>query len=263
MNVLITGAGRGIGRELVRQYLASGATVVAATRKPEPVLADFPGGRLVPLLVDVGDPASVEAAARTLTAQLPHLDILFNNAGVGGHQDQFSVLQVDDLLALFRINTFGPILIARAFLPLLAAAPHGRVLSLTSRTGVLFEKVPTRSHPGSGYGYCASKAALHRLIPLLAADLNARGVTAVGIDPGFVETDMTRGFAGNRHQISPELCVRGLREVAAALTPAHAGSFLRWNGRICRWLAPAEGPEDLQLTPPNLPDPFRLDPPAV
>lgn len=256
-SVLITGAARGIGRELVRQYLAAGATVIAATRAPEPALAALPGAeRLVPLRLDVADPASIAAAADELAARVSRLDLLFNNAGLVGRDDGFASLKPEAFFEVLRVNTLGPVLVARSFLPLLAAAPHGRVLTLTSRTGVLFEN--TSATAGSGYAYGASKAALHRLIPALAADLRARGVTAVGVDPGFVETDMTRGFAGDRHQLSPETCARGLRAVADALTPAHAGALLRWNGAACRWHAPAETAEDRQLVPPVLPDPFVL-----
>jgi NAD(P)-dependent dehydrogenase (short-subunit alcohol dehydrogenase family) len=257
MNVLITGAHSGIGRELVRQYLAEGATVVAADLQSVAALEALPGGTLIPLLLDVADPAAVEAAAAQVSAILPHLDILFNNAGVVGGGDSFEDFDPARFLKIFQVNTAAPITVARAFLPLLKKSTHGRVLTLTSRTAVLF---PSKVHAGASYGYAASKAALHRLLPLLAADLAAAGVTSVGISPGLVETDMTRGPAGERQRLAPEVAVTGLRFAAAGLSRAHAGSFVRWDGALCRWLAPAETDADLQRTLPVLPDPYHLAP---
>jgi NAD(P)-dependent dehydrogenase (short-subunit alcohol dehydrogenase family) len=258
MNILITGAARGIGRELVRQYLAAGDTVVAADIGAIPEPETLVGGTLIPIVFDVSDPASVQTAAAQVGEILPHLDILFNNAGIVGEADRFD--NFDPLLfqRVFQINTLAPVTVAKAFLPLLKKSAHGRVLTLTSRTGVLF---PTPANSGAGYGYIASKAALHRLLPLLGADLGRQGVTSVGISPGLVETDMTRGPAGERHRLSPEIAVSGMRQTAAALTRAHAGSFLRWDGTLCRWLAPVESGEDLQYTLPILPDPFILQNP--
>ncbi len=258
MILLVTGAARGIGRELVRQYLADGATVVAATRNPAPDLANLPGGHLIPLALDAASPESIHAAARALEGRVPHLDALFNNAATLARADHFADFSLDAFLDVIRVNTAGPVLVARAFLPFLKAAPHGRVLTLTSRTGIL---PPTPPAKGGAYGYCASKAAMHRLLPLLAADLQAEGVTSVGVNPGFVETDVTRGHAAGRHLLSAETSVRGIRQAAAALTPAHAGCLLRWDGALCRWFPPPETEEDLQIVPPVLPEPFVLQNP--
>jgi NAD(P)-dependent dehydrogenase (short-subunit alcohol dehydrogenase family) len=260
--VLITGVGRGISFELVRQYLADGATVVAATRAPVPALESLEAlgsGHIIPLSLDVSDQESVDSAAAILSNYVPQIDILYNNAGVAGINDRLADFSAEELLRVMRVNTIAPLMVARAFHPLLLAAGHARILTLVSRIGALFS---TKPEPGSGYAYAISKAALHRALKMLAADFRKDGIISVGIDPGFVETDMTRGFAGQRHQLMPEQSVSYIRRVAAALTQEHSGCFMRWNGRICRWLAPSENAEDMQMEAPVLPDPFVLDSPV-
>ncbi len=256
MNILITGAARGIGRELVRQYLAEGNTVVAATRGPASGLESFPGGKLIPVAMDVADPDSIQVAKTLIATQIDHVDILFNNAGVSGEGDHFEDFDPRQFLRTIEINTISPVIVSRAFLPLLEKSAAPVVLTLSSRTGVLFKGEPK---PGSSYAYCSSKAALHRLLPFLAADLAAFGIISVGIDPGFVDTDMTGGQIGDRFKLTPEMSVRGIRHVAAAVTLKHSGAFLRWDGQSCQWFPAPESDRDLQLIAPTLSEPFNLE----
>ena len=178
--VLITGANRGLGRAFAEAALAAGAAKVYAAAR-DPASIDLPG--VVPLRLDVTDPAQVAAAA----AECRDVTLLINNAGIlrGG-----SLLAPEALAAAraeLETNFFGPWLLARAFAPVLAANGGGAVLNVLSALSWV-------SLPGSAT-YSASKAAAWALSNGLRQELRAQGTQVTSLHVGYMDTDMVRGVA--------------------------------------------------------------------
>ena len=175
--VLVTGAGRGLGREVGRRLAARGFTVLAGLRRPEPI----PGLETLPL--DVADEASVREAAALVRARHGRLDALVNNAGIlldgeGGLLD----LPLDTLRRTLETNTLGPLRTAQAFAPLMCKG--GRIVNVSSGGGQL--SAPSIWAPA----YCIAKTALNAVTVQLAIDGRREGVAVNSICPGWVRTDM-------------------------------------------------------------------------
>jgi NAD(P)-dependent dehydrogenase (short-subunit alcohol dehydrogenase family) len=122
------------------------------------------------------------------------------------------------------------------------------VAALTSRTGVL--RPPPPPERTGGFAYACTKAALHRAIPILAGELRTQGIIVMGVDPGWVRTDMTSGAStATRYQLEPAESVRGMRRVIHAQTLEKTGCLWRFDGSLSRWYAPKETAEERQEYP--------------
>ncbi|MGW7582546.1 SDR family oxidoreductase [Kitasatospora sp. NPDC054768] len=172
--VLVTGGLRGLGRAFVSELLARGAGKVYATaRTPAPGAGGDP--RVEVLALDVTDDASVTAAAATAD----DVDIVFNNAGVL-HPGPLLTGDLEEVRATFETNVLGPLRVARAFAPMLAARGGGALVDIHSLLSW-----------GAGAGaYGASKAALWSLTNSLRLELAAQHTQVLGVHLGFADTDM-------------------------------------------------------------------------
>ena len=226
-NVAITGAGRGIGLELVRQHLAKGDRVFGLVRNPAGAtelnaLAAGSGGKLTVHGFDVADDASVKAGAAD-TGDAP-IDLLYNVAGVPGNAapetDSADFAQWNEV---FNINVNGPMRSLQAFLPRMGKG--SRIVSFGSQVGA-------STWPYPGYeAYAASKAALHQLMHAVALSLADRGIIAISVHPGWVKTDM----GGPDAELTAEESAAGIRTLAESLTPEMSGGFYKWNGEKHAW----------------------------
>jgi len=170
--VLITGANGGLGTEFVRQALDRGAAKVYATaRNPR----EWGDDRVVPLVLDVTDEASVAAAA----AAASDTTVVVNNAGAIGGQPMLSV-GLEDVRSLFETNVFGPLAVAQAFAPVLAANGGGALVDIHS----------VLSWHAGGNAYSASKAAFWSITNSLRLELAGRGTQVVGAHLGYTDTPM-------------------------------------------------------------------------
>ncbi|MFJ9588120.1 SDR family oxidoreductase [Streptomyces acidicola] len=173
--VFVTGGSRGIGRAMVEElYVRGAAKVYATARDPRTVM--HPDA--VPVALEVTDPASVAVAA----AQARDVTILINNAGamVGA---SFLDSPVDDTRQEFETNFYGPLLVTRAFVPIIERNGGGHILNVHSALSWL-----------GGYGsYSASKAALWSQTNSLRLELRPRGIAVTGLHMAQVDTDMTAG----------------------------------------------------------------------
>lgn len=222
--VLVTGAGRGLGRELVRQYATDGWQVIACGRHL-PAEGFEPGVELQPL--DVADPASVSALAERLAGR--PLDVLVNNAAVRSPAAGLHRFEPDEFLAVLCVNTLGPVLVTRALLANLRLGRNPVVANIGSRAGSMAEGL--LDDDDDDYAYRCSKAALNMVTVQLARDLQPDGIAVLSLHPGWVKTDM-----GGEEAVLPVAdSARALRDIVAAATPALSGSFLAFDGRRVGW----------------------------
>jgi NAD(P)-dependent dehydrogenase (short-subunit alcohol dehydrogenase family) len=226
-NVAITGSGRGIGLELVKQYAEAGDRVFALCRSPEKAaelvaLAAASGGMISVHAMDVGDDASVKAAAAS-TGDAP-IDVLLNVAGVVGGEKQGLLDQAwNDWQDAFNVMIIGPLRVMQAFLPRLGSG--AKVINITSQ-------LAASTWPYGGYyAYGAAKAGLNRMMRSVALDVKDRGIVIGLVHPGWVQTDM----GGADAEITTHESAAGIRNVAADWPLERSGDFLKWNGETHAW----------------------------
>jgi len=231
--VFITGASRGLGLELTRQYLARGAQVFAACRCPEKAdnlraLTTAASGQLIVLRLDVTNENTIDMIGRTVGAQADGLEVLINNAALGptGPAEALTTVSSAALIEMFRVNAFGPLLVARRLADLLQAGRQPRLVNISSDAGSLAAK-----QGGGWYGYGGSKAALNLFTRALAADLRDAGIIVIAMHPGWVRTDM----GGSQAPLLPTDAVRQILAVVDRLTLADTSKFYSYEGREYAW----------------------------
>jgi NAD(P)-dependent dehydrogenase (short-subunit alcohol dehydrogenase family) len=196
---LVTGANRGIGREVARQLAERGYEVLLSARDGENAeqaareLSESTGAQLQALRLDVADPASIQAAAAQLHDDPGRLDVLVNNAGVG---TDWGVSGTDpDFDAIGRAletNFYGAYRLTVSVLDLLRLSEHPRVVNVSSGMGGIAEM------GGWSPGYRVSKAALNAMTRILSTELKEQGVLVNSACPGFVNTDMGGQFGAKK-----------------------------------------------------------------
>ena len=223
---LITGASRGIGLELARQYAAADWRVIATCRDPERADAlQSIAGHIEIHALDVADIAAVDRLARALDGQA--IDLLINNAGIMGPPSP--QLETTDYAAwheVFATNTMGAFKVSTAFARHVARGEGRRIVAIGSRQGSIgLIESPER------IVYRSSKAALHAVMKALSLAYRDRGITVVVLSPGWVRTDM----AGPHAALSVQDSVTGLRRVIVGLSLADSGRFLGHLGDEVVW----------------------------
>jgi NAD(P)-dependent dehydrogenase (short-subunit alcohol dehydrogenase family) len=237
LGILITGANRGLGLEFTRQYLARGARVFAACRKPaaapalQALQARYPQ-HLSIIGLDVADADAIRTAHDAVHTQTDSLDLLINNAAVysshGGDEpsEHLGNLSFEDALTVLRVNAIAPLMVAQQYLDLLQAGHDAKIVNISSGFGSV-----SANTSGFPYYYSASKAALNMFMRSLAADAKRWGITTVLLDPGWVRTDM----GGPHAPMTAKQSVRGMIPVIDTLTPRQNGRFLTWRGGKQVW----------------------------
>jgi NAD(P)-dependent dehydrogenase (short-subunit alcohol dehydrogenase family) len=227
MRVVITGADKGLGLELARQYEAVGATVIAGCLQPDGSdVAEIASrsGRLQPVSLDVTSESSV-AAFRDRLSDEP-VDLLINNAGV--HFRKWSVPEqvvFADWERTLQVNTLGPARVSFALRAHLAKAGTAKLVTISSDWGSV------SNHPGTAYDYCSSKAAVNSLMRGMARNWAADGITIAMIHPGWTRTDM----GGAEAPDTPAENAERVRAVIEKLTPADNGRYLDNAGNDMPW----------------------------
>ncbi len=222
--IVITGANRGIGLELATQYAANGDSVVAGCRNPGTAdalnkLAVSADLRVVQL--DVSDAASIAGFAAALSGKF--VDVLINNAGVMGGNQSFNDMDYDAWAHAFAVNTQGPLRVTEAVA--LNMKEGSKVITISSQMGSM-----ARNSAGA-YAYRSTKAAVNKVVQLMALDLKPRIITCIAMHPGWVQTDM----GGSGADITPSESASGIRKVIEGLALEQTGSFIKWNGEAHDW----------------------------
>jgi NAD(P)-dependent dehydrogenase (short-subunit alcohol dehydrogenase family) len=224
--VFITGAGRGLGFEFARQYLADGWRVLATCRENASAKRLRALGKNVKVhVLDVTDNARVAHVAKLLKREA--IDVLINNAGIYGPRPQ-PMGGIDHAVwgEVMRVNTMAPLRVCECFLDHVARSERKLIVAVTSRMGSIGENTS-----GGSYIYRSSKAALNAVMRSLAADLKPRGIAVAVLHPGWVRTDM----GGPSAQIDAEASVAGLRRVIDRLALAQTGRFFNYDGEEIPW----------------------------
>ena len=216
--VLITGANRGIGLQLCRQYADRGDDVIAVCRESNEELAAS-GARIIDG-IDVGSAAAVESLRQQLGTT--KIDVLLNNAGIL-RRDSFGDMDYDAMLEQYRVNTLGPLRVTEALADNLG--PGSRVAIVSSRVGSIED-----NGTGGNYGYRASKAAVNMVGMNLKHELSPRGVAVAILHPGLVATDMTGGSG-----IMPAESAAGLIKRIDELSMDNSGGFWHAEGYMLPW----------------------------
>lgn len=225
-NVLITGAGRGIGLSLVKEFFQHGYRILATYRDPVSAkeLLSFskanPGVSTVTL--DVSDENSF-GDFNAAVKRMGQVDILINNAGViGGKAKGLQQLNLNEMNKVFQVNTFGAIRVCKSVMPFVPK--EGKVVQISSLMGSI-------SDNGSGgyYDYRMSKTALNMFNMCLS--LEFPDVTCLTLHPGWVQTDM--GGAGAT--VPADQCAKGLFKVISQSTAAQSGDFIDYRGNPLPW----------------------------
>jgi NAD(P)-dependent dehydrogenase (short-subunit alcohol dehydrogenase family) len=217
--ILITGANRGIGLELCRQYAARGDDVIGVCRSSNKELEDL-GVRVISG-IDVADGATMNRLRDSLADR--RIDVLINNAGVL-RSESLGEIDYDDMLFQYQVNTPGPLRVTEALLENLGEG--SKVAIVTSRVGSIAD-----NSSGGNYGYRASKTAVNMIGTNLMHDLRPRGIAVVLLHPGYVRTDMTRGQGLTT---APESAA-GLIARIDELTMENTGIFWHAEGYELPW----------------------------
>ena len=233
-HVVITGANRGLGLELARQCVARGDRVFATARRPAEAAALHALAPTAVLPLDVLDAEGIAAFGGALAQRTDRVDVLINNAGAnstafGGTREHSGVLELapEHFMAQMRLNALGPMLVARAVLPLLRVAPGAWIVNVSSQLGALALGRSMRRD----IGYNASKAALNMVTVATAGTLEEDGIGALAVHPGWVRTDM----GGADAEIGPQESAAGILALVDRAGPAENGGFFRWDGAPHPW----------------------------
>ena len=216
---LITGGGRGVGRNIALELAAAGAAVAVAARSAGEIreTADEVGGLAIEC--DVSDRASVERMVEQVEAAHGRIDLLVANAGISVDENAAAwELDPAEWWRVFEVNVLGVYLCCRSVIPGMLARGGGRIVNVASGAAYL---------PGStSTAYSASKAAVHRFSETLARQLEGRGIPVFSISPGLVRTRMTESFGENAPWTPPELAPRLVLALASGQLDRLAGRYL-------------------------------------
>lgn len=233
MRILVTGANRGIGLELVRAWIDAGHEVWGSARSAMPgaLRALEPAGILE---IDLLDEAGVVNGMTALSDAIDGLDLLVNCAGVdarafGVPDEQRGPFDApaDSFTEVIRVNVLGPMIVTREALPLLRAGNDPMVLNISSQLG----SMEVAAGIGRDTPYCVSKAALNMWSVKAAADLRPAGVAVLMLHPGWVATDM----GGPSARMTPAQSATAIVETVDGLGPDDSGRFINWDGSDHPW----------------------------
>lgn len=232
--VLITGANRGLGLELTRQYLDRGWSVIGASRGSSPELDELSEQpRFEAYRLNLTDDVALSDFAAAIGER--RIDVLLNNAGTMGRHSfaelglksgRFGSFDRSEWHGILDINLCTPMRLAELLVDQVAAGDRGRIITISSMLGSM-----GLNTVGGLYAYRASKAAVNAMMKSMAIDLAARGIIAIALHPGFVRTDMSGPMA----DIEAADSAAGMIRVIDDVTLEDSGKVLAWDGSELPW----------------------------
>jgi NAD(P)-dependent dehydrogenase (short-subunit alcohol dehydrogenase family) len=222
---LISGANRGLGLEFARQLSREGYRVLAGCRNPDhanELQYLIPEKDIFEL--DVRKEHLIETMAQEIRSWGLQLDLLINNAGIGGDNETLEDLTHEDVLKVFYTNAVGPLLMVKALLPFMKR--DSKIVNLSSRMGSIADNLS-----GCYYSYRMSKAALNMATMNLHRDLAHKSIAVVAVHPGWVRTRMGTQAA----PLDPPEAVSGLLKVLQRPGSEISGKFIDYQGTEIPW----------------------------
>jgi NAD(P)-dependent dehydrogenase (short-subunit alcohol dehydrogenase family) len=244
---LVTGANQGVGRQVAKELVSNGLTVLIGSRNFErgESAATEIGSGAIPLQLDVTDRVSIATAAERIREDFGRLDLLVNNAAISNTRkgnlsiqeyvkiSRASNVSLDEVRAVWETNVFGVLAVYQAMLPLLRESSDARIVNVSSGVGSLTDNADPAHpyHAMFGPVYPASKAALNAITLAMMVELESTEIKVNLVSPGFAKTNLN-GYAGT------ESVEDGSREVVrvALLGPdGPTGTFTRWENVTIPW----------------------------
>ncbi|MCG6938659.1 MAG: SDR family oxidoreductase [Gammaproteobacteria bacterium] len=230
MKLLITGANRGIGLEMVKYSVEQGWSVFACCRNPHNAdtlfnVAKLSNGKVSVHIADMLEMSTIQALSYELRNE--PLDMLINNAGIyGSDKNKFGSVDAASWLQTFQVNTIAPLKMVEAFTEQLLMGKRKLVACMSSKMGSMAD-----NGSGNSYIYRSSKAALNAVVKSLSIDLKEQGIISVALHPGWVKTDM----GGSNAEITTRECVEHLFNHLTHLTLDDSGRFIDIDGSDIPW----------------------------
>lgn len=230
MNVLITGASRGIGLEMVKYGIEQNWRIYACCRHPQQAdsllaVAKLANGRVSVHVADMDELATIQALAYELRNEA--IDILINNAGIyGSDKNRFGNVDVQSWLNTFQVNSIAPLKVAEALIEQVRMGDKKIIACISSKMGSMAD-----NGSGGSYIYRSSKAALNAVVKSMAIDLKDEDIKCVALHPGWVKTEM----GGPDAEISTRECVTSLFNIMLSLQPEDSGRFIDIDGTDIPW----------------------------
>jgi NAD(P)-dependent dehydrogenase (short-subunit alcohol dehydrogenase family) len=244
---LVTGANQGVGRQVAKELVANGLTVLVGSRnfaRGEAAATEI-GSSAIPLQLDVTDRVSIATAAEHIREQFGRLDLLVNNAAISNTRMGSLSLQeyakitlasnasLDEVRAVWETNVFGVLAVYQAMLPLLRQSADARIVNVSSAVGSLTTNADPAFLFHAFYGpvYPASKAALNAITLAMMVELESTAIKVNLVTPGFTKTNLN-GYAGTA---SVEEGSREVVRVALLGPDGPTGTFTRWENATIPW----------------------------
>ncbi|XP_051888174.1 C-factor-like isoform X1 [Pristis pectinata] len=247
--VLVTGASRGLGLELIRQLGRAERPpryLFAACRDPEGArgrdLKNFAKcfSNIKIVKMDLDDFDSIQESAEEIQKVLKNngLNLLINNAGInlGGGLNEITP---EIMMKTYTINVIGPMMVTKALLPALLQAAQlsdepgfsSKKAAVINMSSIMASMELFNIQHGKTYAYRISKAALNMVTKCLANELKPHGILCASVHPGWVRTDM----GGEKAPLTKEESVQGILKVLSRLSEQDNGLFLDWRGQLLPW----------------------------
>jgi NAD(P)-dependent dehydrogenase (short-subunit alcohol dehydrogenase family) len=244
---LITGANQGVGRQVAKELVAHGLTVLVGSRNLErgEAAAQEIGSSAIPLQLNVTDRFSIATAAERVRNEFGRLDLLVNNAAISNTRKGSLSLQeyaklsrpsnvpLDEVRAVWETNVFGVLAVYQAMLPLLRESSDARIVNVSSAVGSLTLNADPAYpfHAFFGPVYPASKTALNAITLAMMVELESTGIKVNLVSPGFTKTNLN-GFEGTA---SVEDGSREVVRVSLLGPDGPTGTFTRWENSTIPW----------------------------
>jgi len=237
LTALVTGANKGIGFSTTKQLLAMGYHVYLGAR--DEVKGRTAIGQLYKmgfskvslLVIDVANAASIDDALKRFASLESRLDVLINNAAIGGTQpQQASSINMDLLREVLETNYFGVVRVTQAFLPLMFNSESPRIVNVSSELGSLSYHSRTKAEYFAKHlmAYSTSKAALNSFTVLLANEFQHTSFKINCVTPGFTATDLNN----NSGSQTPDDAARIIVEYAMLPKDGPSGKFFGIDGQF-------------------------------
>lgn len=232
--VLIVGANRGIGLQLIRTFKSRGWQTIGSVRpetfeSSDPSIAELKETDSEIIQIDYKDAATIKSAAADLLSKNVCLDVLVNVGGIKVRPLEWQAHDQDDLIERFQVMAIGPFLVTKNFLPLMKKDGTGKIIYITSKSG----SIGAPDNDGEVIGYRMAKTAANQQVKTLALDFQRDNipVSTLAFEPGFIKTRLT----GWRGHVDIEESCTGMVDIIEKMSPGMSGSFLNWKGETIPW----------------------------